>query len=280
MNLIDYITQASQTYLLASGPGMLQLGHHMFLALVTIMLVMLGIEMMYSPSGLDAGLFARWALSAGIAFTLLQFYLTPIPFVGYSFSDFIILSTRYLVQTINGDSVNHLLATINTLQKQIGTTSIVAAAMSTYYANAVMLIQVYLAFWQGTILAIVAYGEVAAAATAIFGPLFIPFLIVDNLDWLFWGWLRAFIGFCFYKVVAAAVLSIMGNIYMAIYTTLMPINIVNIIQKLPVITLFFIVNVFIIFQIPWITTAILSGNTHGAGQGMYSTVGRFIGRFL
>ena len=40
----------------------------------------------------------------------------------------------------------------------------------------------------------------------ILGPIFIPFLLVDKLSFLFWGWLRAFIGFSFYKVVAAAVL--------------------------------------------------------------------------
>ena len=36
------------------------------------------------------------------------------------------------------------------------------------------------------------------------------FFLVEKLNFLFWGWLRAFIGFSFYKVVAAAVLSVLG----------------------------------------------------------------------
>ena len=34
----------------------------------------------------------------------------------------------------------------------------------------------------------------------LLGPIFIPFLVFDKLDWLFWGWLRAYLGFSFYKV--------------------------------------------------------------------------------
>src|SRR3978361_1285585 len=30
-------------------------------------------------------------------------------------------------------------------------------------------------------------------------PLFIPWMIFDKTDFLFWGWLKAFIGFEFYK---------------------------------------------------------------------------------
>ena len=47
--------------------------------------------------------------------------------------------------------------------------------------------------------------RVGGGGHRILGPLFIPFLLVDKLSFLFWGWLRAFIGFSFYKVVAAAV---------------------------------------------------------------------------
>ena len=73
--------------------------------------------------------------------------------------------------------------------------------------------QILLAIYTATITAIVAYGAVAAAVVGLLGPLFIPFLLVDKLSFLFWGWLRAFIGFSFYKVVAAAVLSILGHLY-------------------------------------------------------------------
>jgi len=34
--------------------------------------------------------------------------------------------------------------------------------------------------------AIVAYGAIAATIIGLLGPIFIPFLVFDKLDWLFW----------------------------------------------------------------------------------------------
>ena len=59
---------------------------------------------------------------------------------------------------------------------------------------------------------IIAYGAIASTIVGMLGPIFIPFLVFDKLDFLFWGWLRAFLGFSFYKVVAAATLSILSQL--------------------------------------------------------------------
>jgi hypothetical protein len=34
------------------------------------------------------------------------------------------------------------------------------------------------------------------------GPICIPFFLVPHMEWMFWGWLRAFIRYSFYQVVA------------------------------------------------------------------------------
>ena len=54
----------------------------------------------------------------------------------------------------------------------------------------------------------------------LLGLFFIPFFIVPQLDWLFWGWFKCFLQYSFYQVVAAAVIYIIGNIltsFMTIY---------------------------------------------------------------
>ena len=38
---------------------------------------------------------------------------------------------------------------------------------------------------------------IASAVCALVGPLFVPFFIVPTLEWLFWGWLKAFIQYSF-----------------------------------------------------------------------------------
>src|SRR5271156_2215605 len=80
---------------------------------------------------------------------------------------------------------------------------VVKALMNPYYAIVYVLIQVILAFFSAVVSVIVAYGAISTAVVGLLGPVFIPFLVLDKLEFLFWGWLRAFIGFCFYKVLAA-----------------------------------------------------------------------------
>src|SRR5438093_1384711 len=115
--------------------------------------------------------------------------------------------------------------------------------------------------YTAAITAIVAYGALAAAVVGLLGPLFIPFLLVEKLSFLFWGWLRAFIGFNFYKVVAAAVLSILGHLYQLFYMSLIPIEPITLITKLPLLILLVLVNIYLLFQIPAITSSIFSGHT-------------------
>src|SRR5260221_293995 len=44
------------------------------------------------------------------------------------------------------------------------------------------------------------------------GPIFGPFFIVPPMEWLFWGWLRAFLHYAFYQVVANAFVFVFGNL--------------------------------------------------------------------
>ena len=81
-----------------------------------------------------------------------------------------------------------------------------------YNAIIYALIQVLIAGLSALISVIIAYGAIASTVVGMLGPIFIPFLVFDKLDFLFWGWLRAFLGFSFYKVVAAATLSILSQL--------------------------------------------------------------------
>jgi len=40
--------------------------------------------------------------------------------------------------------------------------------------------------------------------------------IVPKLEWLFWGWLRCFLQYAFYEVIAAAVVYIIGNLILGV----------------------------------------------------------------
>jgi hypothetical protein len=71
-------------------------------------------------------------------------------------------------------------------------------------------------------LAVIAFGLIASAVCGLLGPIFVPFFIVPKLDWLFWGWLKAFIQYSFIPVVAIAFLMIFERFIFRYVTTLPP----------------------------------------------------------
>jgi type IV secretory pathway VirB6-like protein len=132
-----------------------------------------------------------------------------------------------------------------------------------------VIIQVILAIFSAVVSVIVAYGAIASAVVGLLGPVFIPFLVFDKLDFLFWGWLRAFIGFCFYKVLAAAVLTIMGNLLAHYYADIVAFSDPGLmVKQLPLLIVLVLVNVYILLKIPALTMSIFSGSTGGHDGGM------------
>ncbi|MBN1442878.1 MAG: type IV secretion system protein, partial [Planctomycetes bacterium] len=58
---------------------------------------------------------------------------------------------------------------------------------------------------------VTSFGTIACAICVVLGPVFVPFFIVPKLDWLFWGWLRAYMQFAFYKLIATMVIGIVAD---------------------------------------------------------------------
>ena len=273
MNLLDWINQGITNLVNTSSPSIDTLGFHMFLALLTTMMVWFGVQEALSSAegraGFSVAKFVQFVVIASFTYTLIEFYDSTIPAVGYSFKDFIIIGANSVANMIGQDSVNQMNQTITGMQSQLGS-GILKAAMSEYYAIVLVLVQVLLGVFSATIAAIIAYGAIGAAVAALLGPIFIPFLLVEKLAFLFWGWLRAFIGFSFYKVVAAAVLAILGHLYTLYYTSLIPLDVSTLVTKLPLLILLILVNLYILFKIPAITASIFSGHTGGHDGGMAS----------
>jgi hypothetical protein len=271
MNLLDWINQGITNLTNTGSPSIDALGFHIFLALLTTMMVWFGVtEALASAQGgvgFNMAKFVEFVVLASFAYTLIEFYDTAIPGVGYSFKDFINVGSTSVANMISMDSVNQMNQAITDMQNQLGS-GILKAVMNVYYAIVMATVQIMLGIFSATITAIIAYGAIGAAVAGILGPLFIPFLLVDKLNFLFWGWLRAFIGFSFYKVVAAAVLSVLSHLYTLYYANLIPLDAASLITKLPLLIVLILVNVFILFKIPEITNSIFSGHTGGGGGTM------------
>jgi hypothetical protein len=100
----------------------------------------------------------------------------------------------------------------------------------------------------------------------LLGPVFIPFFIVPKLEWLFWGWLRCFVQYAFYQVIAAAVVFIIGNLILGILG-LQPvgaISTVQLIEEFPVLFITFLASIYALLKVPALTNHIFSGTAGGS----------------
>jgi type IV secretory pathway VirB6-like protein len=255
-----------------ASPSIDALGLRICIALATIMLVWFGVQEALASAnggpGFNMGKFLNFFLLITFAYTMVKFYDSSIPGIGYSLRGFINGGAQYLVSVIGTDSVTSIQNTLNQAQSSSGP-GITKALMNPYYAIVYVIIQVLIAILSAVVSAIIAYGAIASAAIGLLGPVFIPFLVFNKLEFLFWGWLRAFMGFCFYKVLAAAVFSILAHVLAEYYTQLVAFSDPgNMVQELPLLILLVLVNVYILFKIPAMTQSLFSGHTGGGSSGL------------
>jgi hypothetical protein len=95
-------------------------------------------------------------------------------------------------------------------------------------------------------------------------------MVFDKTDFLFWGWLKAYLGFQSYKVVAAATMSVVSHLLIT-YLTSGAMNVDSpekLVTLMPVLLMLCLVAGFILLKIPTMTATLFSGHTGGHGSGM------------
>lgn len=268
MGVLTWITQGCDALTAAASPTIDAMGLRMCIALATMMMVWFGVQEALasadSGTGFHVGRFVSFFLLLTFAYSLVRFYDSSIPGVGQSFRGFINGGAQYLVSVIGSDSITSIQNTLNQAQASEGPGTM-KALMNPYYAIVYFVIQALIATFSAVVSAIVAYGAIASAVIGLLGPVFIPFLVIEKLEFLFWGWLKSFIGFCFYKVLAAAVLSILAHLLAQYYTQM--VNFAdpgNMVEELPLLILLVLVNVYVLFKVPALTASLFSGSAGGS----------------
>jgi hypothetical protein len=273
MSLFQFIAQACQSLAATVAPSITAMGIHIVLALATIVMVWFGVQealaSAHGDAGFSMGRFLNLFMLLTFAYVMVNYYDSSIPGLGFSLKGFIDGGTINLVNLIGSDGSNTMLNEINAASSKTGP-GLLNTMMSPYYAIVYFAVQFLLAVLAAIVSAIVAYGAIAATIIGLLGPIFIPFLVFDKLDWLFWGWLKAYLGFSFYKVVAAATLNVLShvltNYYLQLGQSLSDPSLI--VQTLPLLVLLVLVNIYILFKIPTMTHTLFTGGTGGHGVGL------------
>ncbi len=253
------------------APSVDALGLHMVLSLATIMLAWFGIQealaSAHGGTGFDIRRFVSFFLLITFAYCFVKFYDGSIPGIGYSLKGFVSGGTSSLVDYIGTDATQQVQNTIHTALNNAGTLS--PSFTEPYTLLCAWTVQIILAILSGLIGVIIAYGAIGATIIGLVGPVFIPWVVFDKTEFLFWGWLKAFIGFEFYKVVAAATLSVLSNLLIQYFTSGLhsmsePQQLITL---MPGLLILCFVAGFILLKIPTMTASLFSGHVGGHGIG-------------
>lgn len=254
------------------APSVDALGLHMILSLATIMLVWFGIQEALASAqggpGFSIGKFLSFFLLITFAYSFVKFYDGSIPGIGYSLKGFVSGGTSSLVDYIGSDSTQEVQDTIHAALSKVGTMS--PSLTEPYTLLCTYTVQVVLSILTALIGVIIAYGAIGATIIGLVGPVFIPWMVFDKTEFLFWGWLKAFVGFEFYKVVAAATLSVMSHLLIT-YLTSGANNATDprsLVTLMPGLLILCLVAGFILLKIPTMTASLFSGHVGGHSSGM------------
>ena len=274
LNLIPTIQQAITSLLMTHEPEFIRFGYRLFLAFATILISWHGVRMMFSHDGLNDRMFEFAKLLVFIAFgySFIAFYESPLPGVGVSFSNLITDQAGYFQSVLEARAFDNIYRHFDTLSEHFMQPDPWSILANLIYWAVLLLI----AFAKAVSLAVIAFGLIASAVCGLLGPIFVPFFIVPKLDWLFWGWLKAFIQYSFVPVVATAFLMVFEQVVFRYITTLPP-TITQAEYGVYGIQAFAVVATFCtgIMLVPSLTSSIFSGN---GGQMVSPGLTRFMRR--
>jgi hypothetical protein len=267
---LQFIFQAINTLLQQNLGFFDAMGQNMFRAFATILVAWFGIKMALSAAGgrhfLPFEHLASLLLTISFGFAMVNYYSTPIPGIGTSFHNLITDESQFLANKITQTQLQVVIERISDFETRIDSPSLADFLGTVIYAVIIIL----LAAAQAIAIVVIAFGFIASAVCVLVGPVFIPFFIVPKLEWLFWGWLKAFIQYAFYQLVAAAVVFIIANLILGTLA-LQPngtISTLQLIEAFPVLFITFLASIYVLLKVPALTNHIFSGTSGVSSAGL------------
>ena len=246
------------------------MGQNLFRMFATILVAWYGIKSALSAASgkytFQFDNFASLLLTISFGFAMVNYYSKPIPGIGSSFHNLITDEAQFLANRINQSELQTIVDRIGEFEARIDSPGVTDFLGIIVYAVVIIL----LAAAQAISVVVIAYGFIATAVCVLVGPIFVPFFIVPNFEWLFWGWLRCFLQYAFYEVIAAAVVYIIGNLIIGVLT-LQPVGTISTLQLIgwfPVLFITFVSSIYVLLKVPALTNHIFSGTAGGSSAGL------------
>src|SRR6201993_2337625 len=188
MDYLQFIFRAINNLLTQNLGFFDAMGQNLFRSFATILVVWYGVKSALSSAGgrhfLHFDHFASLLLTISFGFGMVNYYSNPIPGVGTSFHNLITDESQFLTNKINQASLQTVVERVSDFESRMDSPTWGDILGTLIYAIVIIL----LAAAQAIAIVVIAYGFIATAVCVLVGPAFVPFFIVPQMEWLFWGW--------------------------------------------------------------------------------------------
>ena len=265
-DFLQFIYQAINNMLTQNLGFFDGMGQNLFRMFATILVAWFGIKMaLAAASGHHVLHFEKLAsliLTISFGFGMINYYNRPLPGIGTSFHNLITDESQFLAAKITQNQLQTVIDGVSDFEARLD-----SPGFGDFLGTAIyVIIIILLAAAQAVTIVVVAFGFIATAVCVLVGPIFIPFFIVPEMEWLFWGWFKAFIQYAFYQVIAAAVVYIIANLLVG--TLKLPpagtLSTVQLMAWFPVLLITFLASIYALLKIPILTNHIFSGASGGS----------------
>ncbi|HKT24817.1 MAG TPA: type IV secretion system protein [Terriglobales bacterium] len=265
-DFLQFIYQAINNMLTQNLGFFDAMGQNLFRMFATILVAWFGIKMaLAAASGHHVLHFEKLAsliLTISFGFGMINYYNRPLPGIGTSFHNLITDESQFLAAKITQNQLQTVIDGVSDFEARLD-----SPGFGDFLGTAIyVVIIILLAAAQAVTIVVVAFGFIATAVCVLVGPIFIPFFIVPEMEWLFWGWFKAFIQYAFYQVIAAAVVYIIANLLIG--TLKLPpagtLSTVQLMAWFPVLLITFLASIYALLKVPVLTNHIFSGASGGS----------------
>lgn len=209
----DFLNQAFQIIremMISESDIFVAFGMRLFQSFAVIVIAWFGITSALSGN-FSMDRFARMILTISFGLAMIKFYSTPIPGFGYSFYELFTKQGDFLALGLNENMLTQVKGKLDWVWEAVQNPSInlllAPLDLLRWGIVAGLILVAYVAVTWVTI-----FGYVAAAVCVLLGPIFIPFFIAPQLEFIFWGWVRAILQYSLYQVVANAFVLVFGTL--------------------------------------------------------------------
>lgn len=203
------------TDLMTTHSGLFQsLGLNLFRGFALILLSWFGVKAALASAegrrGFQFDQFVSLVITVAFGYAMITYYATPIPGIGTSFYRLITDQGTNLANQLNAATIQEVKQRLDSMYLSMESPMMIFGSALEILHFVILVLAIAIA--EAAAFAVIAFGYIATAIAVLVGPIFVPFFIVPQMEWLFWGWLKALIQYAFYPVVANAYVFVMGSL--------------------------------------------------------------------